>query len=152
KTPEEKLVGASDLLVKPMFDADREIAYLFNRRFSLYSFDDSSLGGVCTELADIFRSIPKPSNVEYALEQIDKLVPKAPNSIALHVRRNHLDADAVVQLNRFDSYCSTSSCFSLIESVPKIESILIGSDCALFVKEVRARYPGRILALFELLD
>ena len=141
-------------VVRPKFDPNPNVAYVFNRRFATYQLDveycerESSL-----DFGRVFQSIPKNAQIADAFEVIDKLIP-AGRYVAIHARRAHLLSDTPHQRNRFESYCSDTVFESLISrlSYAKFDKILIGCDSKLFVTEFRRVFPNHLLALSDLMD
>jgi tetratricopeptide (TPR) repeat protein len=153
--PEVALSGIGDALMRPVFSTDREIPYLLDRRFSKYTIDASEdVASISKGLAAEFDAMAMLPIVREAFARIDqKLAGDA--FAALHVRRLHLLSDTGLQLNRFESYCSTSMCEALVDSLLDAaggRAVLLASDSGALVRNLKRGRAGRVFSIDDVLN
>jgi hypothetical protein len=147
---EAQFAGIGDFLVEPELNHD---VLVLDRRFSLYAISEAeTFSDVRVDLARIFRELPKAAVIEKAISQITSRLATG-RFAALHARRLHLTSETSIQINRFDSY-HTSETYRLVgeKILAEADSLLVASDSLQFVAEIKAAFPGRVMAIDDVLE
>ncbi|MGO1119040.1 hypothetical protein ACTL6U_10060 [Rhodovibrionaceae bacterium A322] len=150
-TPEQERYGQEVVLAAPHLLSDRP--FVNRQRVALFTDRNESFAEVRSGLAALFEQIPKTSAMQEALGRMDEQLRSLGRLAALHVRRLHLLSHNDLQFNRLDSFVSAEASGLLIEHLlESYDQILIGSDSGYAIAELKAAFPGKLLALTDLMD
>jgi len=150
-TPERDTAGIADFFVSP--NVERGTSYKLERRLSIYRLSETeTFSQAAWALAEKFDAIPKTDAIRRGFEAIDRM--SVSRLAAVHIRRLHLLSDTALQINRFDSFCSTSHIEGLTAHLISdgYERIAVASDNDLVLRRLKSLFPQKVILLSDILD